>query len=162
MSDVRIVAATAKDIPVILNMIRGLADYERMSDRFAATDNALREHLFGARPAAEVILIHFGEKAVGFALFFSTFSTFACRPGIYLEDLFIEPEWRGRGFGRRLLEHLAALGVERGCDRLQWVVLPWNERAIEFYRRLGAEKVSEWDTFRLVGDAFDRLARGRS
>jgi GNAT superfamily N-acetyltransferase len=160
--DVRIVAATAKDTAVILTMIRGLAEYERMSDRFAATETALREQLFGARPAAEVILVYAGEKPVGYALFFPTFSTFACRPGIYLEDLFIEPDWRGRGLGRRLLAHLAAIGVERGCDRMQWVVLPWNEPASEFYRGLGAEKVTEWDTFRVAGDAFERLAREHS
>ena len=160
MSDnVRIVAATEKDTPIILHMIRGLAEYERLSDRVTATEDALREQLFGPRPAAEVCLLYVGEEPVGFVVFFSTFSTFACRPGIYLEDLFIERAWRGRGLGRQLLAHVAAIGAERGCRSMKWAVLSWNERAVDFYRRLGANKVTEWDTFELAGEAFDRLAR---
>jgi len=137
------------------------AEDARVGDRECPARHFVGLELFGARPAAEVILVYVGEKPVGFALFFSTFSTFACRPGIYLEDLFIEAEWRGRGLGRRLLAHLAAIGVERRCDRMQWVVLPWNETATQFYRGLGAEKVAEWDTFRIAGEAFERLARER-
>jgi GNAT superfamily N-acetyltransferase len=156
---VRIAAATGSDTAVILRMIRGLAEYEKMSDRVTATEDALREHLFGARPAAEACVAWIGDEAVGFAVYFPSFSTFASRPGIYLEDLFIEPQWRGRGFGRQLLAHVAMVGLARGCDRMNWSVLPWNESAIEFYRRLGAEKVTEWDGFKIAGEAFERLAR---
>src|SRR4051812_42834912 len=151
----RIVPATAKDTAIILRLIRGLAEYEKMSDRVVATEDALREQLFGARPAAEVVLAFVGEQPAGFAVYFSNFSTFAARPGIYLEDLFIEPKWRGRGFGRQLLAHVAKLGVERGCDRMNWSVLPWNQPAIDFYFRLGAERVTEWEGFRIAGDAFE-------
>lgn len=160
MSDnVRIVAATEKDTPIILHMIRGLADYEKLRDRVTATEAALREQLFGLRPAAEVCLLYVGEEPVGFAVYFHTFSTFASRPGMYLEDLFVEPPWRGRGLGRQLLAHVAQIGAERGCRSVKWAVLPWNEPAIDFYRRLGANRVTEWDTFELAGEAFDRLAR---
>lgn len=157
----KVVPATAKDTPILLRMIRGLAEYEKLSDRVVATEAALREQLFGARPAAEACLIYVEEEPVGFAVFFSTFSTFACRPGIYLEDLFIEPKWRGRGYGRRLLAHVANIGVARGCDRMSWAVLPWNQPAIDFYRRLGADQVTEWETFSIAGEAFERLARWR-
>jgi GNAT superfamily N-acetyltransferase len=157
----RIVAATGKDTAILLRMIRGLAEYETMSDRVTGTEATLREHLFGPRPVAEACLVYVGDEPIGFAVFFSSFSTFACRPGLYLEDLFIEPQWRGRGFGRQLLAHVAKTGVERGCDRMNWAVLPWNEPAIEFYRRLGAERVTEWDGFKIAGEAFERLARER-
>lgn len=156
---VRIIAATEADTAIILEMIRGLAEYERMSDRVVATEDLLREQLFGARPAAEVSLAFVADKAVGFAVYFPSFSTFACRPGMYLEDLFVHPEWRSRGIGRQLLAHVANIAVERGCDRMNWSVLPWNERAIGFYRRLGAERVTEWAGFKIAGDPFHRLAR---
>jgi GNAT superfamily N-acetyltransferase len=159
--DLRIVPATEKDTATILQMIRGLAHYERMSDRVAATEDGLREQLFGPRPAAEVLLAFVDSEAVGFAVYFHSFSTFACRPGLYLEDLFIEPKWRGRGFGRQLLAHVATIAVERGCDRMNWVVLPWNQPAIDFYRRLGAEKITEWEGFGIAGEPFRRLARLR-
>jgi len=162
MSDnVRIVAATEKDTPTILHMIRGLAEYEKLSDRVTATEAALRQQLFGPKPAAEVCLVYVDDEAIGFAVFFSSFSTFACRPGVYLEDLFIQPKWRGRGFGRQLLAHVARIGVERGCDRMNWAVLPWNQTAIDFYHRLGAEKVTEWESFKIAGEPFERLARLR-
>ena len=154
----RIVSATAIDTPIILRMIQGLAEYERLSDRVTATEDGLRDALFGATAAAEVCLAFVGDEAVGFAVYHGTFSTFACRPGIYLEDLYVEPQWRGRGFGRRLLEHVACAGAARGCQRMSWAVLPWNQGAIDFYRRLGAEKVTDWDTFRLSGKAFNDLA----
>jgi GNAT superfamily N-acetyltransferase len=158
---VRIVPATVNDTAVILRMIKGLADYERLSDRVTATENALREQLFGAKPAAEVCLAFVGEEPVGFAVFHGTFSTFACRPGIYLEDIFVEPQWRSRGIGHRILAHVAGIGAARGCQSMTWAVLPWNEPAIRFYRRLGAEKVTEWDGFRIAGEAFGTLARER-
>jgi len=157
----RIVSATANDTPIILRMIKGLAEYERLSDRVTATEDALRDQLFGANAAAEVCLGFVGDEPVGFAVYHSTFSTFACRPGIYLEDLYVEPQWRSRGIGRRLLAHVAGIGAARGCQSMTWAVLPWNEPAIRFYRRLGAEKVTEWDGFRIAGDAFGSLARLR-
>jgi len=140
-------------------MIKGLAEYEKLSHRVVATEAKIREQLFGRHPAAEVCLAYLGDEPVGFAVFFPSFSTFACQPGIYLEDLFIEPAWRSRGFGRQLLAHVAKTGVARGCDRMNWAVLPWNEPAIEFYRRLGAERVTEWEGFKIAGEAFERLAR---
>ena len=157
--DLRILPATESDTATILRMIRGLAEYEGMSDRVVATEDALREQLFGPRPAAEVSLAVVGDDAVGFAVYFPSFSTFACRPGLYLEDLFIEPKWRGRGFGRQLLAHVAKIAVQRGCDRMNWVVLPWNTPALDFYRRLGAEKITEWDGFGIAGEPLQRLAR---
>jgi GNAT superfamily N-acetyltransferase len=157
----RIVAATASDAAVVLRMIEGLAEYERLSDRVAATEETICQQLFGPKPAAEVCLAYLGDEPVGFAVFFGSFSTFACRPGIYLEDVFVEPEWRRRGVGQRLLAHVANIGAARGCQSMNWAVLPWNEPAIRFYRRLGAEKVTEWDGFRIDGEAFGRLARLR-
>ena len=157
----RIVAATEKDTAIILRMIRGLADYEKLNDRVTATEASLREQLFGPKPAAEVSLAFVGDEAAGFAVYFQNFSTFASRPGMYLEDLFVEPKWRGRGFGRQLLAHVARIAVTRGCDRMNWAVLPWNQPAIDFYRGLGAEKVTEWEGFRIAGEPFERLARLR-
>jgi len=157
----RILPATANDTAVILRMIKGLAEYEKLSDRVTATETALREQLFGAKPAAEVCLAFVGEEPVGFAVFHGTFSTFACRPGIYLEDVFVEAQWRSRGVGHRLLAHVASIGAARGCHSMTWAVLPWNESAIRFYRRLGSEKVTEWDGFRIAGEAFGKLARER-
>jgi GNAT superfamily N-acetyltransferase len=157
----RIVPATANDTAIILRMIKGLAEYEKLSGHVTATETALREQLFGAKPAAEVCLAFVGEHPIGFAVFHGTFSTFACRPGIYLEDVFVEPQWRGRGYGRRLLAHVANVGAARGCQSMNWAVLPWNEPAIRFYHWLGAEKITEWDAFRLAGEAFSRLARER-
>jgi len=157
----RIVSATANDTAIILRMIKGLAEYEKLSDRVTATEAALREQLFGANPAAEVCLAFIGEEPVGFAVFHGTFSTFACRPGIYLEDVFVEPPWRSRGVGHCLLAHVASIGAARGCQSMTWAVLPWNEPAIRFYRRLGAEKVTEWDSFRIDGEAFGKLVRLR-
>lgn len=153
--------AAPRDVPLILELIQGLAEYEKLAHECIATEDLLREHLFGERSYAEVLIGEFEGKAVGFALFFHTFSTFLARPGIYLEDLFIRPEWRGRGFGRALLEELAALALQRGCGRLEWAVLDWNEPAIRFYRRLGAEPLDEWTTFRVTGDPLRALGDGR-
>lgn len=153
--------AEPADIPLILELIRGLADYEKLAHECIATEDLLRKHLFTERPYAEVIIGEFDGTPVGFALFFHTFSTFLARPGIYLEDLFVKPEWRGRGFGRALLQALADIAVERGCGRLEWAVLDWNEPAIRFYRRLGAVPLDDWTTFRVAGESLLALAERR-
>jgi len=150
--------ATEADVPLVLRFIRELAAYERLLDEIVATETRLRETLFGPRPAAEVVIAEEGGEAVGFALFFHNYSTFLAQPGIYLEDLYVRPEARGRGAGRALLRHLARLVRERGCGRLEWWVLDWNESAIRFYRSLGARAMDEWTVFRLAGPALDRLA----
>jgi len=147
-------------VPVIADLIRGLARYEKLEDQVEMTEELLATALFGERPYAEVVLAEEDGLAVGFALFFHNFSTFLGRPGIYLEDLFVLPEFRGRGIGRTLLAHLARLAVERGCGRLEWAVLDWNRDAIGFYERLGARPLSEWTVYRLTGEALTDLARG--
>ena len=147
-----------EDVPVILSLIRALADYEKLADQVVATEADLKHWLFGDRPSAEVVIAWAGDEAVGFALFFPNFSTFLGRPGLYLEDLFVRPEWRGRGIGRRLLSHLAALAMERGCGRFEWAVLNWNEPAIAFYRRMGALVLEDWKVCRVTGEALATLA----
>jgi len=154
----RIVSATERDVPLVLQMIKDLAEYEQMSNEVTATEDGLRATLFGARPAAEVVIAFAGETPAGFALFFQNFSTFVGRPGLYLEDLFIRPEWRGHGIGRELLAHLAKITVERGYGRFEWTVLDWNEPAIGFYKKLGAVPLDGWTIFRVSGDALTRLA----
>ena len=150
--------ATPDDVALILRFIRELADYERLLHEVVATEDRLRETLFGARPAAEVVIAEEDGEARGFALFFHNYSTFLAQPGIYLEDLYVRPEARGRGAGRALLAHLARLARERGCGRLEWWVLDWNESAMRFYRSLGARPMDEWTVFRLAGADLDRLA----
>jgi GNAT superfamily N-acetyltransferase len=150
--------ATRDDIPLVLEFIRGLAEYERLAHEVVATEEVLHRTLFGERRVAEVILAFEDERAVGFALFFHSYSTFLARPGIYLEDLFVRPEARGRGIGRALLSRLAAIARERECGRLEWAVLDWNEDAIRFYRSLGARPLDEWTVFRVTGDELHRLA----
>jgi GNAT superfamily N-acetyltransferase len=150
--------ATPDDVPTIARLIRGLAEYERLAHRVDLDESRLREHLFGPRPYAEVLLAEEAGAVVGFALFFHNFSTFLARPGLYLEDLFVEPERRGRGHGKALLAALARTAVERGCGRLEWSVLNWNEPSIGFYRALGAERMDEWVVYRLTGDALRALA----
>lgn len=150
--------ATPDDLPLIARLIRDLAEYERLADKVVLDEARLREHLFGPRPYAEVLLAEDGGEVVGFALFFHNYSTFLGRPGLYLEDLFVKPEHRGRGHGKALLTALAALATERGCGRLEWAVLDWNEPSIGFYRSLGAEPMDEWTVYRLTGDALGRLA----
>jgi len=152
-------AATPDDLPVILACIRGLAEYEKLAHEVVATEELLRESLFGERPAAEVILAFDGDEPAGFALFFHNYSTFLARRGVYLEDLFVFPRFRGRGLGRTLLARLAQIAIERGCGRLEWAVLDWNEPSIAFYESLGARKMDEWHVFRLTGPALDRLAK---
>ena len=137
-TEFRIIPASADDVPIILRMIRGLAEYERLAAEVVATEDRLRHALFGPKPYAEVVIGYVGPEPVGFALFFHNFSTFRGAPGLYLEDLFVEPQWRGRGFGRKLLAHLARIAVDRGCQRMEWSVLDWNQSAIAFYRKAGA------------------------
>jgi GNAT superfamily N-acetyltransferase len=156
----QIVPATSADVPVILELIRALAEFERLAGEVVATEPGLRESLFGPTPGAEVVLARVGDEAVGFALFFHSYSTFLGRRGLYLEDLFVRPAWRGRGIGEALLRHLAGVAVGRGCGRLEWAVLDWNEQAIGFYRRLGARALDDWTVFRVAGDALVRLAGG--
>jgi GNAT superfamily N-acetyltransferase len=149
-------------VPVILQLIRGLAEYEQLTDQLVATEADLHAALFGARPVVEAVLAFSGDEPIGFALFFQNFSTFLGRPGLYLEDLFVIPERRGHGVGRRLLTHLARIAVERKCGRMEWSVLEWNEPAIGFYRRLGASVLHDWRVCRLTGDALTRVAAFRA
>jgi len=156
MTDVR--EASADDVPLILTLIGELAEYERLSHEVVATEDALQEWLFGETPVAEVLIAEQGAEAVGFALFFHSFSTFLGRPGIYLEDLYVRPAFRGRGVGKRMLMHLANLAKERGCGRLEWSVLDWNEPSIRFYESLGAVAMDDWTVHRVTGEALDWLA----
>ena len=149
--------ATERDVPLILEFIRGLAEYERMLDLVVADEAALREQLFEGQ-GAEVLFALEDGKEVGFALFFHNFSTFLGRSGLYLEDLFVLPEYRGKGYGKGLLRQLAVIAVERGCGRLEWVCLDWNQPSIEFYKSLGAEPQSDWTIYRLTGQTLTALA----
>jgi len=160
LKEVSVRAATEGDVPLILAFIEELAEYERLSQEVVATEEALRRWLFGERPVAEVVIGEDGDDPAGFALFFHSFSTFLGRPGIYLEDLYVRPEFRGRGVGRALLVHLARLAKDRGCGRLEWSVLDWNEPAIGFYRGIGASPVGGWTVYRVTGEALERLAFG--
>jgi GNAT superfamily N-acetyltransferase len=150
--------ASPTDLPVILDLIQQLAEYEKLRDACVATESRLRDSLFGPHPAAEVIIAEHEGVPAGFALYCHNYSTFLARRGIWLEDLFVRPEHRGRGIGRLLLERLAAIAVERDCGRLEWAVLDWNASAIGFYRSLGAVPMDEWTTFRVTGDALATLA----
>jgi len=165
-----ITSASERDVPAILAMIKALAAYEKLSHAVTATEDGLRQTLFGPRPAAEVLMAHAGlsaeaqganagEQPAGFALFFHNYSTFLGQRGLYLEDLFVAPQWRGHGLGRLLLARLAATALERGCGRLEWSVLDWNTPAIGFYRRLGAVPMEDWTMYRVTGEALSRLAR---
>jgi len=151
-------ASTVGDVPVILELIRALATYERAPNEVTATEQGLVEVLFGEKPAAEVLLAFENETSIGFAVFFHNFSTWLGRPGLYLEDLFVRPEHRGKGYGRALLIYLAKIARERGCGRMEWAVLDWNKPAIEFYRQLGAKPLDEWTVFRLTRDGIAKLA----
>jgi len=152
--------ASADDVPLILTLIGELAEYERLAHEVVATEDSLQEWLFGDRPVAEVLIAESGAEAAGFALFFHSFSTFLGRPGIYLEDLYVRPAFRGRGMGKAMLVHLAKLARERGCGRLEWSVLDWNEPSIRFYESLGAVAMDDWTVHRVTGEALDRLAAG--
>ena len=155
----RIRPAEPADVPVIADLIRQLAKFEKLEDNVVLTEDLLRAGLFGSRPYAEAVIAEDAEKPIGFALFFHTFSTFLARPGLYLEDLFVLADHRGKGVGRALLAHLARLAVERGCGRLEWAVLNWNQDAIRFYERLGAKPNSEWTVYRLTDEALSALGR---
>jgi GNAT superfamily N-acetyltransferase len=157
-ADLVIRYATVKDSSTILGFIRDLAEYEKLGHEVVADEAALRATLFGVRPAAEVLIAELANEPVGFALFFQSYSTFLAKPGLYLEDLFVVPKFRGRGYGKALLVHLAKIAVERNCGRFEWSVLDWNEPAIGFYKKLGATPMDEWTIFRVAGDALRALA----
>ena len=153
-----IAPATERDVAVILGFIRKLAEYEKLSHQVTATEEVLRDTLFGPRRVAEVLIAYLGNEPAGFALYFHNFSTFLGRPGIYLEDLFVEPAHRGKGIGKALLIEIARIAKERDCGRFEWAVLDWNQPAIEFYRGLGAIPLDDWRLFRVTGEALDNLA----
>ena len=157
--EIRIVPASEHDTPLIVSFIHRLAEYERMAEVCVATEDSIRRTLFGDNPAAEVIFAYSGDDPVGFALFFHNYSTFLAQRGLYLEDLFVIPEARGKGVGYALLSALAKIAVERNCGRLEWAVLEWNQLAIDFYLRLGAMPLEGWDTYRLSGEPLTRLAK---
>lgn len=158
MDEVRVRSAGPQDVGLLVELIRALADYEKLSAQCVVSEADLREHLFGARPYAEALIAECGNEPAGFALFFHNYSTFLGKPGLYLEDLFVRPAMRRRGVGKRLLRELAALAVARGCGRYEWTVLDWNEPAIRFYESLGAELKREWIINRVSGEALHKLA----
>lgn len=155
--NLKILPAMPADVPTVLTLIRELAQFEQLGHEVVATEELLQQALFSPRPVVECVLAWDGDERVGFALYFHNFSTFLGRPGIYLEDLFVRQERRGQGIGEALLRHLAQLAIARGCGRMEWSVLDWNKRAIEFYESVGARGISEWTTFRLTGDALTRF-----
>lgn len=156
--ELEILPASENDVPLILQFIKELAVYEKLAHEVVATENTLRESLFGSRRSAEVVIGYWNKTPVSFAVFFHNFSTFLGKPGLYLEDLFVKPEMRGKGFGASMLKYLARIAKERGCGRFEWWVLDWNEPAIRFYQGLGAKPMSDWTVFRITGDALDKLA----
>lgn len=158
----KIVPAVESDVPAILDLIRGLAEYEKLSHVVSATEERLRASLFGERPAAEVLMAHWEDECAGFALFFPNYSTFLAQPGLYLEDLYVKPHLRGRGIGAALLTELAALAVARSCGRVEWAVLDWNAPSIAFYKKLGAVPMDDWTTFRLTGESLHTIAGRRT
>lgn len=153
---INIAPATEADVPLILSFIKGLAEYEHLSHQVVATEEGLRETLFGSKRYTEVVIANYGNEPAGFALFFHNFSTFLGKPGIYLEDLFVLPKFRKKGVGKALFTYLARLAVERKCGRLEWAVLDWNEPAMKFYESMGAVCLSDWRIFRLAGEALAR------
>ncbi|MDP9003763.1 MAG: GNAT family N-acetyltransferase [Verrucomicrobiota bacterium] len=162
MTKFEIRTTTPADVPVILSLIRELAEYEREPDAVVTSEAGLREVLFGPAPSAEVLMALVEGEPVGFAVYCFNFSTWLGRPGLYLEDLFVRPSVRGKGYGRALLERLAGIAQARGCGRMEWAVLDWNEPAIQFYKKLGAVPMTEWTVFRLTQDGIAKLASGNS
>jgi len=160
MTDFVLRPAEPRDCAELDRLIRELAVYEKLEEQKVGTPEALHAALFGERPACEALIAERHGRAVGFALFFTTFSTFLARPGIYLEDVFVEPEHRGAGIGKAILRRLAALAVERGCGRFEWRVLDWNEPSIRFYESLGGKVLPEWELVRMTAPEFTALARG--
>lgn len=158
MSDIEIAPASEADVPVILEMIRELAEYEKLLHIVMATEDQLRRTLFGPHPAAEVLLADLDGEPAGFALFFPNYSTFLAQAGLYLEDFYVKPHARGKGAGLALLKELARIAVSRGCGRIEWAVLDWNEPSIQFYKKLGAVPMDDWTIFRLSGDSLAKLA----
>jgi len=156
---VRIEPALPADVPVICGLIQELAEFERLLDQFVATEDRLRDSLFGVRPYAEVLMARLNDESVGFALFFHSYSTFRAQPSIYLEDLYVRPAYRGRGYGKALLSRVAQLAVSRGCGRFEWSVLDWNQRAIDFYKKLGAVPLNDWTMFRVSDEALVQLGK---
>ena len=154
-----ITPATKNDVPLILALIKELAEYERLAHEMVATEEVLAETLFGSRPYAEVLIARYDDQPVGYALYFHSFSTFLGRPGLYLEDVYVRPTMRGKGIGKALLVHLARLAVERKCGRFEWSVLNWNKPSIRFYKSLGAKPLDEWTVYRLTGESLERLAK---
>ena len=154
----QIKAATESDVPIILSFVKKLARYERLSQEVVATEELLQETLFDKRRTAEVAIGYLETKPVGFVLFFHNYSTFLGKPGLYVEDLFVDEDYRRRGYGRALLLHVARLAKERRCGRLEWSVLDWNQPAIDFYKKLGASPMSDWTVFRITGRSLDELA----
>ena len=158
----RLDPATERDLPLLLRFIKELAAYEKLADEVVATEEVLRASLFGPHPAAEAVIAYAGGEPVGFAIYFQTFSTFLGRPGLYLEDLYVPPAWRGHGIGRLLLAYVAGVALDRKYGRMEWSVLDWNELALGVYRRIGARAMNEWTVHRLTGDAIRRLAESAS
>ena len=159
IGELEIRQAVREDVPLILRFIRELAGYEKLLHEVQATEEILERNLFSERKMAEVVIGEFEGEPAGFALFFHNFSTFVGKPGIYLEDLYVSPEFRGKGFGKALLVYLARLAKERDCGRLEWWVLDWNTPSIEFYKKLGAQPMDDWTVFRVTGEALDDLAK---
>lgn len=155
--NISIQLATVDDVDDILRLIQGLADYEKLSHEVVATREKIIETLFGEKPFAECLLAKMDGQTVGFALFFHNYSTFLGQPGIYLEDLFVQPDFRGKGIGRKLLQSVAQIAVQRKCGRLEWAVLDWNQPAINFYDSLGATAMKQWFTYRLTGEALQKV-----
>ncbi|MEB3339536.1 GNAT family N-acetyltransferase [Okeania sp.] len=169
LNELKLRPATPADVPVLFELIKALAEYEKLSDAVTGNLASLETHLFGEsgsdrsnfRPIAEVIIAEFADKPVGFSLFFHNFSTFLTQPGIYIEDLFVLPEYRGQGIGKQLISYVAQLAVSRNCGRLEWSVLDWNEPAIGFYQHIGASVLDEWRICRVTGDSLSNLASGQ-
>lgn len=157
LQNVEIKLATKEDVPLILQFIKELAEYEKLAHEVVATEAILMESMFGPRLYAEAVIAYLDHEPIGFALFFHNFSTFLGRPGLYLEDLYVRPEARGKGIGQKLLAHLAELAKQRNCGRFEWWVLDWNTPAIEFYKRIGAKPMDEWTVFRVTQDKFEQV-----